>query len=562
VARSVGWSRLLLHSLALAAVLTAGMLLTSGGVSFTSDEGAAIVQARLLERGHGWHYANPLPAVDPAGKAQPFPHGDIGPKGLAPYAKHPAYPLLLEASDRVFGTAGLYLLSIAGGVVAALIAALLARHIDDRCAIPVLWTTGVVSPLFFDSFVVLAHTFAAAAAGLAVLLAWSSLVGPRRRWCRLAGMAVSVAATMLLRSEGLFLGPALAVSAGVLALTHRVKAQVALWVAAVALAATAATRVLEAWTVSSILGSSVSLGGPGPSRGFLADRYEGFYRTWVQPAYSGQGRMAAVALAAIAATAAAVLVRSDGGRVAALVALVAAAAGYAVALAVGPAGAIPGLLPAFPVVAGGALLVRRPTLDAGGGLSILLVGVAGVASAGVLLTQYRIGGGVEWGGRYFAYLLPVAVPVLVVAVGRAAPRQVLAGALVVAALLPALSIQALRHSHQSTRRLIDSIDVVARHAPPGDPGLDHRPLVVSTERLLPQLAWNRFEAYRWLVPATAELVTYAPRLARAGVLRIVLVTGDPASQELALAPWYRRLPAVPGKAPGVAVEVLGRTSVP
>jgi hypothetical protein len=207
-------------------------------------------------------------------------------------------------------------------------------------------------------------------------------------------------------------------------------------------------------------------------------------------------------------------------------------------------------------------------LDAHGPLATFLLAMAAVAAAGVLLTQYRIGGGVEWGGRYFAYLLPLAVPALVVALASAAAavparREVTAAALVIAALLPLLGVQALRHSHDATRLLIRRLDTAAAQAPPGDSGRDHRPVVISTERLLPQLAWNRFDRYRWLSPEPTDFAVYGPRLAGAGIRRIVLVTGDLSAQVRALAPWYRPVPvAVPGRASIVAVTVLERTSVP
>jgi hypothetical protein len=111
--------------------------------------------------------------------------------------------------------------------------------------------------------------------------------------------------------------------------------------------------------------------------------------------------------------------------------------------------------------------------------------------------------------------------------------------------------------------LIRRLDVVAAQAPPGDAGADHRPVVLSTERLLPQLIWNRFDRYRWLTPEPPDFATYGPRLAGAGIHRIVLVTGDLNAQVRALAPWYRPVPiAVIGRASIVAVIVLERTSVP
>lgn len=565
-------SRLALHAAALAVALGAALLATAPGVSFTSDEGAAIVQARMLEHGQGWRYTNPLAKADPAGRAQPFPHGDAGRKGLAPYAKHPLYPELLRGVDAAFGTAGMYLLSLLGTVLAALVAALIARRIEDRAAVAVLWITGLVSPLFFDSFVVLAHTLAAAAAGTAVLFAFDASRDPpsgeprprATRWVRLAAMGLALAVTELLRSEGLFLGPALAMGAGVLYLTRRARLRPAVLTGTVAVAVALFTRLGEARVVSRILGSTVAIGPPASTSGFLADRYEGFYRTWLQPAYAGHGRAALLAVGALSAAAAAGILRAPSGRVTQAVLLGAAAGAYAAAM-LSSAGAIPGLLIAFPLVGAGVIVLRRATLERADGLAAFLLIVSAVAAAGVLLTQYRIGGGVEWGGRYFAYLLPLVVPVLVVAAASvgASRRLAFVAALVVAVTLPVLGVQVLRQSHDAVRSLTRRIDQVAAHAAPGDGGGDHRPVVVSTERLLPQLAWNRFDRYRWLSPATGDLGAYGPRLARAGIRRIVLVAGDVEGQVEALAPLYRRAPVkVTGRAPVVPVVLLERTSVP
>ena len=51
------------------------------------------------------------PRIDPRRHARPFVHGDVGTKGVAPYAKHPTYPLLLAGFDLIGG----YWAMLAGG---------------------------------------------------------------------------------------------------------------------------------------------------------------------------------------------------------------------------------------------------------------------------------------------------------------------------------------------------------------------------------------------------------------------------------------------------------------
>ena len=72
-------------------------------MAFSSDEGVAVIQARMLRDGDGWLYRYPLASHRSPGDARPFEHGDVGSKGVAPYAKHPLYPLLLAGFDLVGG---------------------------------------------------------------------------------------------------------------------------------------------------------------------------------------------------------------------------------------------------------------------------------------------------------------------------------------------------------------------------------------------------------------------------------------------------------------------------
>ena len=143
--------------------------------SFSADEGAVIVQARSLAGkltgGDGWIVEHPVPEVDPTGVNYPLENADRGENGFAPYAKHPLYPVLLAVADRAGGVTAMVLLSLAGTLAAAALAAGLARRIDPALARPTLWVVGLASPLLFDGYLVMAHALAAALAVGAVLLA-------------------------------------------------------------------------------------------------------------------------------------------------------------------------------------------------------------------------------------------------------------------------------------------------------------------------------------------------------------------------------------------------------
>jgi len=272
------------HVAALAVVLVALVPLIGTGSSFSADEGAAIVQARSLSRGDGWIVEHPVPEADPAGVAYPLELSERGPKGTAPFAKHPVYALLLAGADRVAGNAGMVLLSVLGTVAAAALAALLAARIDPGLARPTLWAAGVASPLLFDGYLVIAHTLGAACAAGAVLAA---AVAFERR-SRVAALAVApcVAAAVLLRTEAAFLALGLAMAAVVVG-ARRGNRFVGGLVAVGSVASALIARMGERAWISQIVGSGgagTGAASPPVESGFIADRWQAFVLTWLRPA--------------------------------------------------------------------------------------------------------------------------------------------------------------------------------------------------------------------------------------------------------------------------------------
>src|SRR5215217_2863163 len=70
------------HLAALAVVLLALVPLVGTSASFSTDEGAAIVQAHSLSDGRGWLVEHPLPEVDPEGFHYPLELAERGPRGF------------------------------------------------------------------------------------------------------------------------------------------------------------------------------------------------------------------------------------------------------------------------------------------------------------------------------------------------------------------------------------------------------------------------------------------------------------------------------------------------
>jgi hypothetical protein len=193
-----------------------------------------------------------------------------------------------------------------------------------------------------------------------------------------------------------------------------------------------------------------------------------------------------------------------------------------------PPALVPGLFIAFPLGVGATVLALPPDRSQREARCVWLV-VAFVA-IGVILTQYGIGGGVEWGGRYFAVLLPLWTAV---AVGgsverlRSAgpvPRRLLGGLLVAMVGLSSLSIVTVqRHVHGSTEELLMAMADAAGSLDSGA-AAGTMPVIVSENRLLPQIAYTDFDRYAWMVGRPSALPDGFERLASMGIDEVVVVT--------------------------------------
>jgi hypothetical protein len=533
-----------MHAVLLAIALAAILPITRPGVAYTSDEGAAILQARLLRNTGDWIETYPLQAVDPTGAARPFPKAAVGSKGLAPYAKHPAYPLLLAAVDG--GWLGLYAVGLVGTVLAALGAAVLAQQVRRAPAVLTLWVVGLGTPLFFDTFVVLAHTLAAAAAVWAVVAAARFVDRPGGRMAVAA--AVSVIACAFLRSEGVLFAVALAAGLAVVGVrTRRFRSAVPL--AAIVGASGIAVRFAESVAGHAILGGGTTVvTSPVATVGFLDGRLDALRATWFTASYDAPRSSDALLFAAcIAIASAAVLLRlGRARRGAAVLAVVATIAIVGRALQ-GLPDAVPGLALAFPVGWGGAWLLRGHHLR--GVVESLAITTVAVFVGFVLATQYSFGGGVEWGGRFFALAIPVATPFLLLALrdavaaafGRRGWTIAVALTVICSAALGVLAVQALRRTHIDTTVALDSTRAAAHRA--GNPRLagGERPIVVTTMRLYPQIVWPVYFDYRWAAPEREDLASLVCRLAGAGVERLVLATPTPTEDLRAISPAYRSI---------------------
>jgi hypothetical protein len=545
LARRIWEAPLVAHLIVLLGVLVVGLALTAPRVAYSSDEAAALVQARQLEAGAGWHYRYPLASIDAEDAARPFVRADAGTKGVAPYAKHPLYPVLLAGAIRLGGEDGVSALGLAATVAAALVAALSIRLLDPRLDRVALWLVGFGSPLLFDTYLVLAHGLAAAAAGLAALAAMTTVGqtgSAARRIAGLSVMVVALAAAAMLRTEAVFLGPSFAVAAAILVAYRRLAPVRGSVLGVLALAGSGAGWLIDHELARAIVGRAFpGVPNVAPSSWF-AGRVDALQATWFTASYGGdQARDFLLVVGVVLLTVGAVVIRRNQGRTRLVVGLmIAAAACYVTRAIVGPPGAIPGLVIAFPV--GCFLLWSMGPRVREGVRAPMMAGVALISTVAVLVTEYAIGGGVEWGGRYFAFILPIAIPVLLVGAAAAIERQpadvrtiVIVSLTVVSVVMAVLALQSIRYTHVLTARLLDGIQGEAEIA--GSSGGLDRPVVISSNRLLPQLASRDFERYEWVVPDPVNLGRYSDRLVEAGVRRAVLVSNDPAADLSAMPGW-------------------------
>jgi hypothetical protein len=512
------------HVATLAAVLVALVPVVGTGASFSADEGAAIVQARHLARGDGWIVDHPLPEADPTGVNYPLELSARGPDGrTAPFAKHPLYALLLAAASRVGGVTAMVLLSLAGTVVAAGLAAALARRMGPGLARPALWAVGLGSPLLFDGYLVIAHTLGAALAAGAVLFVVRAFED-RRRWpSSAAGVLACVTAAVLLRTEAALFALALAATVAVAAIVRR--HLLALAVAAAAVVAAGGAKVLEdRWVRHLMGGPSATTGSFSPIASGLAARLRGFRLTWLMPSYTGSAKHDLALLAMLGLVLAAAVVARRRPADAAGVSLLASSAALAAlaALVTGPDQLVPGLLLTVPLAAAGVILLRRDELRSPA--TALAAGTFALFALGVLATQYPQGGSGEWGGRYFAVGLPLLVPLALAGLAAQAPRvdrvtgRTGAAALAVCtAAMSVMAVASLRSNHRFTAELMARIDRVGHQV--GD-----RPVLVTTAPALPRLAWRTFDRQRWLLAEEDGLAELVARLRAAGVGRFGLVT--------------------------------------
>ena len=527
--RRVWGAPLWAHVVVLSVALLAMVPLVGTGSSFSPDEPVAITQARSLAEGGGWIVEHPFPEIDPEGRLYPLAGSSQGDEGQAPFGKHPLYPLTLAALEPVAGVAAMMVPSVLATVAAAALAALLAREVTGGLERPVLWAVGLASPLFFDAYLVIAHSLGAAlvtGATLAMVMA----LRRERASLLVAGAMAMIGLAVLMRSEALLFALALATAIAAVGVVRR-RPLLAGWGMMVALAGIGAA-ILEKALQKVLLGAEpTTIGVPAAGGGFLEARLAGFLNTWLspsaEPSSSASGADALLVVVMLLAVAAVAVLRWRSSRPHMLVFLgVSAAVLSMVAFVSQPDRVVPGLLVAYPLAVFGIGLVDREYFRVPGNL--LLTVTVGLFMAGVLATQYGEGGSAEWGGRYFALGVPILTVLSVAALARRAPtlpvpvRRWAGAGLVTCSLLMAVgAVTSLTSVHRYNDRLLARLVATGQTVPPGDGGT---PVVVTAWPNIARHAWPTSPPQRWLYNPDEDLSgELAVGLLDAGVSQLTFV---------------------------------------
>lgn len=444
------------HLAPIAVVLLASSFVVGHEAYVFIDEAALLAQVDLVGDG-SWEADRRLLETDPDGAYTPMARSTVTDDGFAPFANHPLHVLLATAAWELGGHVGIRMLSVAGVLGAVAAAGTLAASLGRRHAAVAMWVAGIGSPLVFDANLVVGHAPAAAVTGALFVAVFRWHPTENRRFAlRMLAVFALVAVGALLRSEVVLLGVAIGAVAAAQGVLRRRTAEGVVGVAAAAGAVFA--YLLEPWWIDRLIGTS-----PGEkviaasSRGGVSGARDGAFTVLVGRGQAGWAVVLAVALAVAAA--ALLRIRRCDARSAAVL----GGAGVVIAaIHLGDPAIVPGIVWAFPLLAVGLVAVSRRQPWTGTLLQSALATI--VFAAAVLVTQYSVGGGAEWGWRYVAVALPAIAAVLAVplvdlaSVRSVSGRIAVAGIVTVGLLVPLSGILAQRRTTDRVEQLLTRTD--------------------------------------------------------------------------------------------------------
>lgn len=521
-----------LQGMLLAVVLLAILPFTSSDEIWSSDEGAIRLQAEILAEDGVWTLERPFAEIDPEQMSLPIAAATSTHDAYAPYARHPAVPLLFAGVVALVGQAWAVVLSILAATLAAVFTALIAVPFGRKASVLSLWAVGLASPLLAYSFMVLGHTIGAAIAALLILCVMRFL---RDRRVYAIGILVCGFTGPLIRTEAALLGFAVAGIIFVMSMERRHRAGVGVGFG-LALATAVGYWVNAAWE-QAVAGSDRI---DWMTAGAMSTNWTQMLSGLATSVFSAGGRpLGSIALMLLFASVGALglAVRSSSGTGAFVVPAggLVIVAGVCVGLV--DTGYVPGLLFAFPLGVFGIVCLRSSEIGEQPG--IFLGAIVLTFAALVIVTQEPSGGGAQWGGRYFILSIPALVPLTTAAAVRSVgtldrPARVIAVvALLAATFATGLSAaQTLHSGGVASSDLARQIEEASLHA--GDAGDGQGPLVLSTMTQIGRHGWQQARSIRYSLVASDDLGVYAGRLAERGIDRVLLISSSEAEIQVVL----------------------------
>ena len=430
---------------------------------------------------------------------------------------------------------GLHLLPLAGALLTAIAAWLLAALADRRAAPYAFWIAAL-GPVVVNAYAVWAHALSAGVAGLTAYVAVCAL-RERATVLRVFCLGFGAASGVLLRSEGLLFAAALAAVFGTVGAIRLVRRSpgtiVALSLAGViGLSAVGASRLEHQW-VTSITGQAKNkadyvLAGDAP---YLAGKVDGAIHVLADTNYyEGRGEpiSALKTLLTLMATFLVGLALARRSRTAGTLGL--AALGIVIGLLglrfLGPPDTAPGIIAAWPIAVIGLLLFKWRAATT---VERILLGVIALEVLATLATQYPEGGAIEWGARYLSPLYPLIAALAALSWSRTVADtasevrwQIVRPALVLLTVLAAgAGLYGMAGFRGSMDRFIDPIE--AGSGP-----------VITRDEWFAQVGYRTFPDHEWLHVPESEIPSALTMLAAEGYKDVIVyeplarLTDDPA----------------------------------
>ena len=385
--------RLLPH-LVLGLMLIVGLNVFLGTAGFYSaDELVAHRQVEVLDAG-SWTLPVPEPSIDPDSRWNPLNGVSRGDGIYAPYAKHPAFPLVVQLFDQGLGRMGRFLAVSVGAIAAAVLVSVGSDRRAAGSGPVAFWLMLLGTPMILHASVLWGHSIAIAGAGLAMLGVQRVVSEHRADLVATASLAAGALVALSMRSEALLFFVILGAVLTVSGLIERSPREVGVGVGLGAL--TVAFYIAEYKWRFSLLGPSTGTQISVPSDPmFDLGIRAGLIGYWLLGSDAGPIGLLRVVGLALLVSEGRHLSKPDARPRMAIVGSAVVCVLFGIA-----AGPTFSFLVGAPLVIIGLTLVRSPDR-----LTVVIAFVSAIFFAAVVMTSYETAGGGDWGGRYLSLLL-------------------------------------------------------------------------------------------------------------------------------------------------------------